>query len=118
MKLRDDQVLWSYNPGNQWSNPVGACVLPANEQFTPGDLVHYYDRPDCLGLVAARFQREVEYSGLSTFTKEHAKDNFVGKAMMTHYTVVWNRGVVRTAAECHAHQLRKVGGGPQAAEPG
>lgn len=116
MKLRDDQVLWFYNPGNQWSNPVGAAVLPAVEQFVPGDLVHYYDRPDCIGVVVARFLQEVEYSGLSTFTKEHAKDNFIGKTMMTHYTILWNRGSLKTAAECHAHQLRRVDGLAQAAE--
>lgn len=111
MQKRDDQVLWSYYPSDQqWSAPVGVAVLPATEQFVPGDLVHYYDRPDCLGVVVARFLQEVEYSGLSTFTKEHAKDNFIGRTMMTYYTVLWDRGSLKTAAECHAHQLRRVGG--------
>lgn len=114
-KLRDDQVIWSYNPGNQWSAPVGVSVLPATEVFVPGDLVHYYDRSDCVGLVVARFQREVAYSGLSTFTREHAKDNFQGQMSLTHYSVLWSVGVLRTAGEHMSHQLRRVGGQQEAA---
>ncbi len=108
MKLREDQVIWAYNPGDQWSAPIGVAVLPATEQFVPGDLVHYFDRPDCLGLVIARFKKPVEYLGLSTLTKERASAGFRGRCDLTHYTVVWNTGTVRTAGEHVAHQLRKT----------
>ncbi len=120
MKLRDDQIVVSFYPINeQWSAPVGTGVLPPTEEFKPGDLVHYYDRPDCVGLITARFPKEVEYDGLSAWEPENiraAKERYaaggdsqvLGKAMIDFYTVVWNNGTVRTAGAHQLHQLRHV----------
>ena len=110
MIKREDQVIFGVNPGNAWSGNIGVAVMPPTEQFKPGDFVYYYDRPECTGLIVAKFQREVEYRGLSTFTRELAKDNFVAKTMMIHYAVLWHRGTLKIAPECHSHQLRMVDG--------
>lgn len=116
MKLRDDQVVWSYYPIDvQWSAPVGVAVLPPTEEFVPGDLVQYYDRPDCVGLITTRSPREVEYDGLSAWTPENirrARESgkpIIGTAIIDFYTVVWNNGTVRTAGAHQLHQLRRVG---------
>lgn len=117
MQLRKDQVIFGYYPKDQqWSAPVGVSVLPATEEFAPGDLVHYYDRPDCVGLIVARAPQEVEYEGLSAWTPENIKAarergtpmHVIGKGTIDFYTVVWNTGAVRTAGAHMLHQLRRV----------
>lgn len=124
MKKRDDQVVWSYYPiDNQWSAPVGVSVLPPTETFEPGDLVHYYDRPDTIGLIVARAPQEVEYDGLSAWTPENIRKAKAegkpirGTGTIDFYTVVWNTGIVRTAGAHMLHQLRRVGG-QEAAQSG
>jgi hypothetical protein len=118
--LRPDQFIVSFYPTDgQWSAPVGVGVLPPTEEFVPGDLVHYYDRPDCVGLIVARTPREVEYDGLSAWTPENiraAKERYanggdsriLGKWVLDFYTVVWNTGTMRTAGAHQLHQLRRV----------
>lgn len=120
MELRHDQIVVSFDiPNEQWSSPVGVGVLPPTEDFQPGDLVHYYDRPDCLGLVTARVKREVEYDGLSAWEPENVRAalaryaacgdrRITGKAFIDFYTVVWNTGAIRTAGAHQLHQLRHV----------
>lgn len=114
MKLRDDQIIWP--TGFTDDGDFGTIgVMPPSEEFKPGDLVHYYDRPDCIGLITARTPREVEFEGLSTFTKENLRkreDGSIyvkrGKVLIDFYTVVWNTGTVRTAGAHQLHQLRRV----------
>lgn len=117
---RPDQINVSFYPRDgEWSAPIGAGVLPPTEDFEPGDLVHYYDRPDCVGMITARFKQEVDYDGLSAWTPENiraAKERYanggdsriLGKANLDFYTVVWNSGAVRTAGAHQLHQLRRV----------
>jgi len=113
MKLRDDQILISYDDG-QWSVPMGVAALPPTEEFKPGDLVYYYDRPDCIGLITARTPGEVEYSGISAWTPENIRASKAegkplrGKGVIDFYTVVWNTGTVKTAGAHMLHQLRHV----------
>ena len=115
MYLRDDQIVVSFYPTDQlWSAPIGVGVLPPTEEFKPGDLVQYYDRPDCIGLITGRAPGDVEYDGLSTWTPEniraaHSTGNPIrGVTIIDFYTVVWNNGPVRTAGAHMLYQLRHV----------
>ena len=117
MKKRDDQVLF------ETKHPDDGCctgafntmgVMPPTEDFSPGTMVSYYDRPDCVGMVVARAPQEVEYTGLSAWEPENireAKKNGgvpKGKAIIDFYTVLWNNGRLRTAGAHMLHQLRRV----------
>lgn len=113
MQLRHDQQHFS--TGFTDDGDFGTMgVMPPVEEFKPGDLVHYYDRPDCVGIIAARTLREVEYDGLSAWTPENIRaakaegKPIRGKVLIDFYTVVWNTGAVRTAGAHQLHQLRRV----------
>ena len=116
---REDQVNFGTEHVNDGCcagafNTIGV-MPPTEDDFKPGDLVHYYDRPDCVGLIAAVAPQEVEYAGLSTLTKENIfrrEDGSIsckhGKATINFYTIVWNTGAIRTAGAHMLHQLRHV----------
>lgn len=113
MKLRDDQLIFPI--GHKADGDFGTIgVMPPTEEFVPGDIVHYYDRPDCVGIIAARFPQEVEYDGLSAWTPENILEarcrgaTVRGKITIDFYTVVWNAGTVRTAGAHQLHQLRRA----------
>jgi hypothetical protein len=117
MNLRPDQAVFSTEHIDDGCcsgafNTMG--VMPPTEEFKPGDLVHYYDRPDCIGLITARAPQEVEYSGLSAWEPENIREakrtggKVKGKATIDFYTVVWNNGRIRTAGAHMLHQLRRV----------
>lgn len=125
-----EQVVFAYNPWDEWTNPIGVALMPAVERFQPGDMVVFKGSrfpggapAGDVGLIVAVFDREVEYSGLSTCEPEdfqRMREEEDGKktgslwptrrVMMRHYAVLWGgKGTIRIAPECHASQLERRG---------
>lgn len=78
------------------------CVMPAPEKFERFDVVRFRET-GALGIVLRAFDRDVEYLGYSTWPMRE-------RVPMRHYTVLWPGSFsLRTAAECHAHQLEGLG---------
>ena len=102
MKAPDNSVLFD-------STNFGAMgMMPAHDKFEPGDVVRFKNKPECIGLVTGRCQREVDYEGMGA--DEVPADSFVGKQkiMLDFYTIVWNTGTVKTAGEHMVWQLERV----------
>jgi hypothetical protein len=77
------------------------CHMPAEESFERFDVVRFRE-DGRFGIVLRVFDRDVEFEGYSTWP---VRD----RVAMRHYTVLWSNLSLRTAAECHAHQLVATG---------